>query len=62
MGSSKKIERPMRGSTHDTLYDRQVASRKVMGVYFEDRMSKAKHCGQNVVCFVHKPDGTHTNH
>jgi hypothetical protein len=32
-----------------------------MHVYFEDHMGKAKHYGQSVMGFVHKPDGTHTN-
>jgi hypothetical protein len=32
-----------------------------MDVYFEDHMEKAKHYGQNIMRFVHKPDGTHTN-
>ena len=31
-----------------------------MDVYFEDHMGKAKNYGQNIKCFVHKPNGTHT--
>lgn len=39
----------------------QVASKEIMNVYFEYHMGKVKHYGQNVMGFVHKSDGAHTN-
>jgi len=32
-----------------------------MDINFENHMGKSRHYGQNVMCFVHKPDDKHTN-